>query len=201
MRILFAALALFWAGIVMADGLPALFDVTDVAADDVLNVRAAPSGTATIIGVLAPDARAIEVINETSAGWGQIRSGEGTGWVAVRFLRRRDQEPWWSLSHPLACGGTEPFWNLALKHGRASLDSLDGSSGRFDVTWSTVPRGRPPLVLGLGGTDLNNALSAVIRRATCSDGMSDLLFGLEIDLFVHGPDTRVGLSGCCQLLP
>ena len=39
-----------------------MFDVTGVAANDVLNIRAAPDASAEIIGTLSPNARDIEVV-------------------------------------------------------------------------------------------------------------------------------------------
>lgn len=42
--------------------LPTLFDVQDVAAGDVLNIREAPNAKAAIIGTLAPDATGVEVV-------------------------------------------------------------------------------------------------------------------------------------------
>ncbi|MGB3280174.1 MAG: peptide-binding protein, partial [Pseudorhodobacter sp.] len=49
-------------GLARAETLPALFDVTGVAADDVLNLRAAPDGVAEILGALGPSAKDVEVV-------------------------------------------------------------------------------------------------------------------------------------------
>ncbi|MEO1155590.1 MAG: SH3 domain-containing protein, partial [Pseudomonadota bacterium] len=51
-----------------AQGYPALFDVTGVASDDVLNIRSAPSATAEIIGTLAHNETGVEVVGEGPAG-------------------------------------------------------------------------------------------------------------------------------------
>ncbi|MFD2813860.1 SH3 domain-containing protein [Paracoccus aerius] len=56
--------------------LPTLFDVTGVASDDVLNIRAEPNAKAAIIGTLAPDAFRIEVVEERQ-GWARVNTGEG----------------------------------------------------------------------------------------------------------------------------
>ena len=72
------------------DQWPALFDVSGVAPDDVLNIRAAPSASAEIIGTLAPDAAGVEVVRPDSRhGWGLVNTGEGSGWASLAFLVRR----------------------------------------------------------------------------------------------------------------
>lgn len=40
----------------------------------------------------------------------------------------------------------------------------------------------------------------VLQPRECSDGMSDLSFGISIDIFLFGED-RARLSGCCALGP
>ncbi|MCF8510187.1 MAG: hypothetical protein K9G43_01955 [Rhodobacteraceae bacterium] len=44
---------------------------------------------------------------------------------------------------------------------------------------------------------------AVLRAEACSDGMSDRVFGLSIDLFLgfENDGNRGGLLGCCTIAP
>ena len=64
--------------------------MTGVAANDLLNIRAAPSANAEIIGTLSPRARHIEVVGYDDTGrWAQINTGEISGWAALRFLAYR----------------------------------------------------------------------------------------------------------------
>ena len=104
-------MALMWAGPVAATQeyiLPTLFDVTDVADDDVLNIRTRPSAGAEILGSLAPDARGVEVVAHDASGrWAQINTGEHSGWVALRYLAYRTDvwEPG-ALPEALRCIGT-----------------------------------------------------------------------------------------------
>ena len=62
MRALALLLALALPSGAAAKGLPALHDVTGVAADDVLNVRARPDASAPVLGALTPDATGVEVV-------------------------------------------------------------------------------------------------------------------------------------------
>ena len=128
-RALFAALLLA-ADPVAAQpefSLPTLFDVVDVGAGDVLNIRAAPDAGSEIIGRLKSDDRAIEVVGLDATGhWGRVNVGERAGWVAMRFLAHR-ADVWrnGSLPESLACHGTEPFWSLELDEGRVVLATPD----------------------------------------------------------------------------
>ncbi|MGR3466510.1 MAG: SH3 domain-containing protein, partial [Shimia sp.] len=86
----FLLVLLFWPAMVTGQQLPALFDVTGVRADDVLNIRTEPTARAPIIGSFAPDETAIEVLERSPSGtWGRVRYGEQMGWSSLRFLERR----------------------------------------------------------------------------------------------------------------
>ncbi len=66
------AFCLLWLpGLALAQSFPALYDVTGVASDDVLNVRAAPNANAQVIAALGPKATQVEVVRtDTSGHWG-----------------------------------------------------------------------------------------------------------------------------------
>jgi hypothetical protein len=128
MRRLLAALLLLATPAAAQDALPILADVTGVAADDVLNVRAAPNAGAEIVGTLAPDMRGVEVAGlDPSGGWGLVNSGERAGWAAMRFLAPR-ADVWraGALPEGLTCFGTEPFWSLRPGGGRLVLATPEG---------------------------------------------------------------------------
>lgn len=194
MRALFLLLAAFAAPLA-AEDLPAIYSVTGVAANDVLNIRAAPDSAARIIGSFSPDATGIEVIAE-SDGWASVNSGEGLGYVAARFLRAEAGSPWYRLDRPISCFGTEPFWSFDID-GRQMTTSF-ASAGAAD------PVSRPVLGLWAGEAWAPTAAvkiaegMAVLRPASCSDGMSDRGYGIAIDLFLNGGDHRI--SGCCTLV-
>lgn len=191
--LLFLALALP----LRAEVFPALHEVTGVAADDVLNIRAAPDAGAEVIGTLAPDATGVEVLSE-AGGWGQVNTDERSGYVAMRFLKRADGPDWNALETPLTCLGTEPFWSLRIDaaKGETRFQTPEDEEARIapiTASWPALPWS-PSAALALPDG------IAVLAPAECSDGMSDRGYGIAADLFLTGPD-RTRLSGCCCLDP
>ena len=200
------AMALIWATPVAATReyiLPTLFDVTDVAADDVLNIRARPSAGAEIIGALAPDARGVEVVAHDASGrWAQINTGERSGWVALRYLAYRTDvwEPG-ALPAALRCIGTEPFWSLAPTEDAAVFSTPDAPDRAITLEAVLDPGVfRSPRRAILAGGDALG-LTAVIAPARCSDGMSDMAYGLDATLIVREGDGTRMLTGCCSIAP
>jgi uncharacterized membrane protein len=180
---------------------PQLYAVTNVAAGDVLNVREAASGTATIIGELANDATGVEVLKlNATRRWGKINVDEGTGWVAMRFLEPMGRPiDHFNLPVGLRCLGTEPFWSLTHGDGALQLTPMDGGPTTLTVELAQdtgIPNDLRRL-LDLRSPD--GPASGFIYPATCSDGMSDRIYGLSISLN-SGPGTPL-LSGCCTLAP
>lgn len=178
-----------------AEVYPALHDVTGVAADDVLNIRAEASPDAPIIGTLAPDATGVEVV-AVEDGWAVVNTGEGSGYAALRFLARADAPDWPALEVPLTCVGTEPFWSLEIDPEQAET--------RFQTPEDEAPRSAP-IGTSWPGLPWSQAAAvalpdgiAVLTPSMCSDGMSDQSYGIAADLFLTGGD-RPRLSGCCRL--
>ena len=208
MRALAALLALLWAVPALAtqDRWPALFDVTGVAADDVLNIRAAPDAGAGIVGTLAPDAAGIEVIRpDDRETWGLVNTGEGTGWVSLRFLARRPGQFFGAVPDRARCLGTEPFWSLDIADGTLEFSAMDDPSatGRVDAVHPSANRlGRAALSLRL--TDPSGATRrdgvGFLSTESCSDGMSDRAYGYRIDLVLGDRSGVAAYSGCCSLV-
>lgn len=176
--------------------LPTLFDVTGVAADDVLNIREQPNASAPIIGTLAPEAERIEVVEERD-GWGRVNTGEGSGWVSMRYLAYRT-DVWQdgALPEGFRCFGTEPFWDVKIDGYALVLNGIDMAEERHGLQ-SVLGTGifRDPMraVVAEGAT-------LVATPQICSDGMSDRLFGLRASLILQGETPRL-LSGCCSIQP
>lgn len=195
-------LALVWAaGSALADPLPQLHDVTGVAADDVLNIRAEPTARAPAIGGLGPGARGIEVTARDSRGtWGRVNHGETAGWVFLRYLRARGV--WidnYNLPVGLRCFGTEPFWNLTHRDGTLAFEQLGGALRSWEVI-SAQDTGFPDdlrRMIRAAGTD--GVLTAFVYPDDCSDGMSDRRYGLSVALM--SDDASPLLTGCCSLAP
>ncbi|MBF9035925.1 SH3 domain-containing protein [Rhodobacterales bacterium HKCCE2091] len=201
MRWLAAFLLLFWpvSAIAQSD-LPAIYDVTGVASDDVLNVRVDPDASSGIIGTLAPDATGIEVTGTNADGsWLRLNTGERSGWASARFLQRTG--PDWSAGMPaeFTCFGTEPFWSLSNKADGANLGG-PAFTAIYDAPWTAPPFGLQPVRFAATWTSGGTlAMSGVIRREQCGDGMSDRDYGLSIVLIRHDTESPTALDGCCAI--
>lgn len=184
--------------------LPALFDVTGVASDDTLNIRQTPSGKAAKIGALSPFARNIEVTAVNDSGtWGRINHAEGNGWVSLRYLRRQHDIAWRDAPHGLSCFGTEPFWAADLTADRQSFrfQFFDDPVLDMAVDWRASPENRGAGVFGFAASHYDATAFATLRRATCSDGMSDRLYGLGTEVFITQYGQTRAYQGCCSLSP
>ncbi len=182
------------------DAWPAFYDVTGVAADDVLNIRERPDAGAPIIGTLAPHARNIEVIapnpRET---WAMINTGERAGWVSLRYLARQPGQFLGAALPVASCFGTEPFWSLAFEETTVRLSPLgeEDLSGQITARLSSPDRrDEEALILTLMPA---GSATAILRRASCSDGMSDRQYGIATSLITDRGSGPVLLSGCCTI--
>jgi uncharacterized membrane protein len=196
------------AGLAVAQNFPALFDVTGVAADDVLNVRERPDGHSPKIGALAYDQKSVEVLSLSEDGkWGLVNTDERSGWVAMRFLRRDDTATA-NLPANLVCTGTEPFWLVEFRNnGTATADwspmgLTDEQQSVYSGFWSERPANRvtPSYAFILQQELTGSGIGArgIIRTEICSDGMSDRDYGYAIELILTGPENKF-VSGCCSL--
>lgn len=184
--------------------LPALFDVTGVASDDTLNIRQTPSGKAAKIGALSPFARNIEVTAVNDSGtWGRINHAEGNGWVSLRYLRRQHDIAWRDAPYGLSCFGTEPFWAADLIADRQNFrfQFFDDPVLDMAVDWRASPENRGAGVFGFAASHYDATAFATLRRATCSDGMSDRLYGLGTEVFITQYGQTRAYQGCCSLSP
>jgi uncharacterized membrane protein len=192
------ALLICLAGPALAADFPALHAVSDVAADDMLNIRSRPDANAPVIGALAPDAQDVEVVRLSQDGrWALVNLAEQSGWAAVAYLTAQDSPP--DAERPLNCSGTEPFWSLQTG-GTMLLTQLDTPTAEYFITTRTTASGRSDRY-ALGGGGMEGLATALITRQICSDGMSDREFGFEIDLLIDTGEAQTYLTGCCALTP
>lgn len=193
--------ALLWCAFALsasANPFPLLHDVTGVATNDILNIHRHPTITSGIVGQLTRAQTNVEVLDSDASGeWGLVNIGEGTGWVTMRYLRRTVDSDDYTLTREFHCIGTEPFWSLDVAQGQSAIFStLAGDEQTFPAGLVKTGTGRTDRFL----LDLGEGAIAVIAKSLCSDGMSDRLFGLEINL-VTGTDGRTLYSGCCSITP
>lgn len=184
-----------------AQSLPALYDVSDVSADDVLNVRQTPSVDSEVIGTLQPDATSIEVVAfDENQNWARLNLGEVSGWASLSFLKRQPYQLGGRPPETATCFGTEPFWSLSIAPDSATFSSPDALDLTFSKTQSLRSRNRLDRHMAVYENDLGGLVST-LKATQCSDGMSDRVFGWELDLmlFVAGNDNAQMFSGCCSI--
>ena len=181
--------------------LPNLYDVTVVATWDTLNIREAPDGQAKVIATLPATAKGVEVVARDPSGkWGKVNAGERSGWVAMRFLK--PQPGLWqpgALPQSLVCTGTEPMWSL--KAGKALVLAEPDQPPRELGLRKVMDRGIPgEPTRGLIAGDDKGRLTAFLRPAQCSDGMSERAYGLAVAVILDGQEmpSRM-LTGCCTI--
>lgn len=200
MKHILLALCLILPTALWAQSLPALYDVTNVQANDTLNIRQSPSVSASIIGGLTPDQTGVEVIARNDEGdWGLINTGEMAGWVSLRYLARQPGQDDDGLPRPLACSGTEPFWSFALHTDpTAQFQWIDTEPVLFESVFTVDSSNRTDryAIFADGG---DKVLTSVISRARCSDGMSDNAYGLGIDILLTDESEVRFFSGCCAI--
>ena len=169
-------------------------DVSGVAADDVLNLRAEPRADAPLVGALSPTAGGIEVVRRVE-GWAYVKSGGQAGWASARFLLPVRTIEGGKPPLPLQCIGTEPFWALTIDTNGAAYSSPETKplsarivniqqSRNTTIAWRVLLDGGPV------------ASATIEARQACSDNMSDRVFPFRVHLETR--DAQL-LSGCCDL--
>lgn len=200
-RILLIWLAM--AGLVRAETLPALYDVTGVSVGDGLNIRAEPAASAQILDMLPPDAKGIEVL-ERRGNWGLVNVGEGSGWAYLKYLTPRAEEPWFRVSSTLRCFGTEPFWSLTVAPGAGDVrrEEPGQSPSRLKLGAVSGADGRATIAFGADGQPGGEL---TLTGARCSDGMSDRQFGITatgtLRPGLSGAADPAKIQGCCSVKP
>jgi len=195
LSVLFLSLLPVWA---LAGEYPAFFDVTGVASNDTLNVRAGPMASAQKLAELGPYQSNIEIVGlSANRKWGMLNIVEGSGWVSMRYLARQPGQPGDTLTRPLSCFGTEPFWALDIGGGPDATFSLAGE-GDQPLSIQFVTRSLNRLDrYGIVAHGASGAMTGMISVAACNDGMSDRNYGLSVDLILGATQ----YSGCCTLVP
>lgn len=181
--------------------LPTLGDVTGVTAGDTLNIRERPDAKAAVVATLPAGARGVEVVAERR-GWALVSTPERSGWVNARYLKlRTDVWDHGALPATLSCSGTEPFWSLRQLASRLVFET-PGRSRTLDRRAVLSSEGAASDGRAVIAGDKVGRMTAVIRPAQCSDGMSDRVYGLSATLLFDGSGSPSRmLTGCCRIAP
>ncbi len=193
-------------GAMQAQAADNLFQVTGVAQNDVLNIRAEPNPTAEKIGSLPYNAISVKAVGEIratgSSQWRQIQVDDQTGWVNINFLTPQKppltEDPVF-FSEPLNCSGTEPFWAFQVNGKQGELDTLSDGGTRILFDTIRTAEARPTVWILRGRQQSTDASTVAMLEKTniCSDGMSDLTYRYSLRLDVaDGPF----YAGCCNAL-
>jgi uncharacterized membrane protein len=174
----------------------AYFNVSGVAPDDTLNIRAEPDIASDILGELAFDAVNIEVVGR-EGGWAMINMGDMPGWISFTYLQQTEPELLESgLPVDLMCGGTEPFWSAQISNEAFVFNAFWAEEESISYPVNAAPRAHSigfPVFLMLDGGGV-----ASLAPNTCSDGMSDATYGWTLNAVLPG-QYETAYSGCCTL--
>lgn len=179
---------------------PAYYEVTDVAADDVLNIRAEPDAGAEIVGSFLPGAAPVEVLY-TVEGWAYVSAGERMGWTSARFLTEIEVPKIADSDLPqgLVCAGTEPFWSLAFEQETAFFNAIDAEELQFDVTDAGGFGGAGPNRQYVLANGAGFEATAIMGNEICSDGMSARAYPRRFDMVMTSQLGTSGYTGCCSV--
>lgn len=200
-RVLFCILALA-APAMAQESFPALYDVTGVAVDDTLNVRAEASANSDIVATLSPDAAGIEVLRlDPSGNWGNVvADAETSGWVAIRFLARQPDQVDGRVPAKLACSGTEPFWSMTLSEDGGAYRSPETAFALYRHVGTRNSMNRTDRFTQLYSGASGIAV-ATLTKGACFNMMSGMESGWAVDILRSETtiDKATMLSGCCSL--
>lgn len=199
MRFVFLfAMLLPMTALAQINDLPQLYRVDGVAAADRLNIRVQPNAAAPILGSLAMDAKNIEVVaKDDTLGWFLVNSGEASGWVSAKFMK--PQATSWQqgkLPQNLRCFGTEPFWDMDFRNNTLTLAGPENPTQSLPIDFVKDRNFEHDRIRVVKAGDLISTISA----KSCSDGMSDRAFGLEIITIQTGAEQNLWV-GCCSIAP
>ncbi len=181
---------------------PSYFEVSGVAQDDVLNIRARPDASSAIVGSFAPGARPVEVLLR-SQGWGYVSSGEGMGWVSMRFLEPVELPRIGESGLPvgLNCAGTEPFWGFELGESEVRLSGMNEGESVYGIRSAKNFDGRIGWDGFIVASNSNSIMNVVFSTgAQCSDGMSEKDFAWRVDMLITDINGTSGKTGCCSMV-
>lgn len=176
---------------------PIVYEVVGVAEDDVLNVREEPNAGAYDLGDLLPGQQTEVTAFDETGDWARVLWGGMDGWVARRFLQKVKQygDDFSGMPVNLRCSGTEPFWHVEITHDtNFSFTEMGGETSWMPIKSSTMSHN----MYRSNYAFETSRFTGFIRRAECSDGMSDMTYGWALDLLEKSSEDL--WSGCCSTI-
>lgn len=179
---------------------PRYYRVTGVAAGDVLNIRAAPTASAKVIGTFERGAQPVEVLN-IDEGWAQVIIGDGMGWAKAEYLEPIRMSPVGDSALPvgLACAGTEPFWSLRVDRTSVTYSAAGAGERVMSLVEASGFAGVGPATNFVLAAGKSGSITAVVSNQLCSDGMSNRDYPRRIDVVLSDAGGVTGLTGCCHV--
>ena len=195
-----------YCAVMMATGVaaaefPALFRVSGVASDDVLNVRSEPDPRAGIVFELPYDRDDLEVLWLSEDGtWARVGLGEISGWVSTRFIEAQAAPDPRTLPGPMRGVGVEPFWGLHIPTADfAEYEMLPELEQAFEIVHQGVADGRGPDELSAWFEGKESEGVLFLEREACTDGMSDRDYALRGRFILRSEQQTVFHTGCCYI--
>jgi uncharacterized membrane protein len=193
-------IAFFFASLVAAAIAAAAvaYSVVGVRPGDALNLRTQPNPNAPIVLTIPHDATGLLLTGRRSTGdWVEVTYQRRRGWVNGRFLGLVSGR--YEVPAFLDCSGTEPFWSISLSPGSARADLMFAQRRYlFRITRFQQAMNRTDIAHITGAASRSTSMSLIVRRESCSDGMSDTNYPYSAVALISGVNT---IAGCCRPAP
>ena len=182
----------------LAESTVSFYDITQVAADDTLSLRAQAGSRNPLLAKIPDDARFLMATGrEQKLGkstWLELNYGQHTGWVNKHYLTPSATKEFTTLT----CLGTEPFWSLDVESVKITTRDIDENETTYALS-SVSPSNNHTNRWMLQGTaqSANELNIALWKTNSCSDDMSERSYQYEI--IYNTPDDGV-FSGCCNVI-
>lgn len=176
---------------------PIIYEVEGVSEGDMLNVREEPNPNAFILGDLLEGQQAEVTAFDESGRWARVLWQGEDGWVARQYLSEVEQfgDDFSGMPVNLYCSGNEPFWSAEITpNNQLNFAKPESPTATMPIENSAMSRNN----LRSNYVFKTPRFTGFIRRAECSDGMSDMTYGWALDLLTNNEEEAELLSGCCH---
>jgi len=168
------------------------YAVSNVAPDDVLNVREEPRGSSPKLGSLAFNKDIVEIVTTNSAGsWGMVRMGEHMGWTSMRYLRPTRVTTFGGTNIPigLRCFLEEPFVTYTFGAG-VMIENKPGSAERYFPVIEIIPNDTQYKIYFEESDIIRNISITMDAKGTSTMADVSFLWSFSID------GSNLGTAGC-----